>query len=49
MLMMENFHDTVKKKLQESKTGQVCVPGGMTALLQPLEVGVNWPFKTHIK
>lgn len=53
MLVLDSFRghmtDDVKKKLQEGKTEQVCIPGGMTSLLQPLDVCINRPFKAHLK
>lgn len=38
-----------KNRLRGSKTEQVCIPGGMTSLLQPLDVCINRPFKAHLK
>uniref|UniRef100_A0A8C4RRH5 HTH CENPB-type domain-containing protein n=1 Tax=Erpetoichthys calabaricus TaxID=27687 RepID=A0A8C4RRH5_ERPCA len=52
MLVMDSFHghftEGVKKRLKDGKTDQVIIPGGMTSLLQPLDVCINWPFKAHV-
>uniref|UniRef100_A0A8C4STC8 HTH CENPB-type domain-containing protein n=1 Tax=Erpetoichthys calabaricus TaxID=27687 RepID=A0A8C4STC8_ERPCA len=52
MLVMDSFRghltEGVKKRLKDGKTDQVIIPGGMTSLLQPLDVCINWPFKAHV-
>lgn len=53
MLVMDSFRghltDDVKKVLSETKTEQVIIPGGMTSMLQPLDVCINKPFKCQLK
>uniref|UniRef100_A0A8C4RKQ3 HTH CENPB-type domain-containing protein n=1 Tax=Erpetoichthys calabaricus TaxID=27687 RepID=A0A8C4RKQ3_ERPCA len=52
MLVMDSFRghltEGVKKRLKDGKTDQVIIPRGMTSLLQPLDVCINRPFKTHV-
>uniref|UniRef100_A0A8C4SMW6 HTH CENPB-type domain-containing protein n=1 Tax=Erpetoichthys calabaricus TaxID=27687 RepID=A0A8C4SMW6_ERPCA len=52
MLVMDSFHghltEGVKKRQKDGKTDQLIIPGGMTLLLQPLDVCINWPFKAHV-
>ena len=40
---------TVKRVLKNSRTDLAVIPGGMTSLLQPLDVGVNKPFKDNLR
>lgn len=53
MLVMDSFRghltDNVKKGLSKIKTQQVIIPGGMTSMLQPLDVCINKPFKCQLK
>lgn len=53
MLLLDSFRghltDDVKKRLKDGKTDQVIIPGGMTSMLQPLDVCINRPFKSHMK
>ena len=52
MLVLDSFraHRTpaIKKILQSAKTDLVIIPGGLTSILQPLDVVVNKPFKTKL-
>lgn len=53
MLVLDAFkgHTTekVKNLIKEMGSDFVCVPGGMTSQLQPLDVSVNKPFKDNFK
>ena len=39
----------VKRALKNSRTDVAVIPGGMTSLVQPLDVGVNKPFKDNLR
>ena len=39
----------VQSCLQDAKTDLVVIPGGLSSVLQPLDVSVNKPFKHHIR
>jgi hypothetical protein len=39
----------VKAQQQQEKCNLVIIPGGMTEILQPLQVLINWPFKVYIQ
>ncbi len=41
--------DRVKSALKQRKIDTVVIPGGMTSLLQPLDVAVNRPFKHNAR
>lgn len=49
-LVMDSFHghvaDYVKKMIGEHKTH--CIPCGMTSLVQPLNICINWSFRAHL-
>jgi hypothetical protein len=53
MLILDSFrgHNTeeVKKILKSRNTEQVRIPGGLTSMLQPLDVWINRPFKAAQK
>lgn len=53
MLVLDSFRghctDAVKARLAETSTDLVIIPGGMTSMLQPLDVCLNKPFKAHVK
>lgn len=53
MLVLDAFkgHTTekVKAAIKEMGSDFVCIPGGMTSQLQPLDVSVNKPFKDNFK
>ena len=41
--------DTVKQQLHENKTATAVIPGGLTSLVQPLDVCLNKPFKDRLR
>ena len=53
MLVWDQFRahltDEVKRSLKESDTISTVIPGGLTGMLQPLDVSLNRPFKTHMR
>ena len=53
MLVWDQFRahltEPVKKKLDKLKTQQAVIPGGLTSVLQPLDVCLNKPFKDHVR
>ena len=53
MLVLDAFrcHNSAptKEVLREYNTDLVMIPGGMTSILQPLDVGVNKPFKDGLR
>uniref|UniRef100_A0A1E1X1Z9 HTH CENPB-type domain-containing protein n=1 Tax=Amblyomma aureolatum TaxID=187763 RepID=A0A1E1X1Z9_9ACAR len=53
ILVLDSFrgHLTpgVKEKLQRDRTHLVVIPGGMTSILQPLDVCLNKPFKDRLR
>ena len=40
--------DSVKNQLREMKTELVVIPGGMTSVLQPMDLSINKPFKDRL-
>ena len=44
-----HFTGPVKKKLKEINTIPVLIPGGCTSKIQPLDVCLNKPFKSHVR
>jgi len=40
---------TIKAQLKEDNTDLVIIPGGLTRLLQPLDVSVNKPMKDALR
>jgi hypothetical protein len=48
MLVLDSYHghmtERVKAKVNKD-SDLLVIPGGMTKLLQPLGVVINWPFK----
>jgi len=53
MLVLDAFKghltDSVKNQLSKMKTERVVIPGGMTLVLQPMDVSINKPFKDRLK
>ena len=53
LLVWDSFHghlgDDTKRLLSEMKTDLAVIPGGLTSVLQPLDVSVNKPFKDNIR
>jgi hypothetical protein len=39
----------IKEEMRKANTDPVVIPGGMTSLLQVLDVVVNKPFKDHLR
>jgi len=52
MLVLDAFKghltDSVKNQLRKKKTELVVIPGGMTSVLQPMDVSINKPFKDRL-
>jgi hypothetical protein len=53
MLVLDAFKghvtDSVKDQLCKMKTELVVIPGGMTSVLQPMDVSINKTFKDRLK
>ncbi|KAK3925711.1 Pogo transposable element with KRAB domain [Frankliniella fusca] len=53
MLCLDAFRghltDPVKQKTKDMKSQMVIIPAGMTSVLQPMDVGVNKPFKDRLR
>ena len=53
MLVWDMFRahvtDTCKKTTSEIRTDMVVIPGGLTSVLQPLDVCLNKPFKDRLR
>jgi len=53
MLVLDAFKghltDSVKNQLHKMKTELVVIPGGMTSVLQPMDVSINKPFKDRLR
>jgi hypothetical protein len=53
MLVLDAFKvhvtDSVKDQLHKMKTELVVTPGGMTSVLQPMDVSINKPFKDRLR
>lgn len=53
MLVMDSMRahitDQIKEEIKKLNTIPVIIPGGMTKLLQPLDISVNKSFKGHLK
>ena len=53
MLVLDAFRrhrmQNLKTQLEEQRTDLSIIPGGMTSMLQPLDVSVNKPMKTALR
>ena len=53
LLVWDSFRghlsESVKLKMKELQTVPVIIPGGMTSMVQPLDVCVDKPFKDQVK
>jgi len=50
MLVWDQFRAHLTEKVKRSRnTVQAVVPGGLTGMLQPVDVSLNRPFKTHMR
>jgi hypothetical protein len=53
MVILDSVHghttEEVKKTFKSRNTDQVIIPGGLTSMLQPLDVCINRPFKAVLK
>ena len=53
MLVLDAFKghvtDSVKDQLRKMETELVVIPGGMTSVLQPMDVSINKPFKDRLR
>ena len=53
LLVMDSFEghktDSVKKRCNEENTDIAIIPGGLTSVLQPLDVCLNKPFKDRLR
>ena len=53
LLVWDSFRphmsENIKKRLKHAKTDTVVIPGGLTPMVQPLDVSINKPFKDSVK
>lgn len=53
LLIFEKFRthlmDSIFKKLEAENTDTSVIPGGLTSVLQPLDVSLNKPFKDNVR
>jgi len=47
--LKEHLTDSVKNQLRKMNTELVVIPGGMTSVLQPMDVSINKPFKDRLR
>lgn len=48
-MFKSHLTDTAKKLLKSKKTDMAVIPGGLTSVLQPLDVSLNKPFKDSMR
>lgn len=41
--------EPIKKRIKDCKTDLAVIPGGLTSLIQPLDVSINKPFKENLR
>ena len=44
-----HLNEDVKNKLQRGRTDIIVIPGGVTSILQPLDLSINKPFKESLR
>ena len=53
MLVYDSFRGhlegSVKNKFHDSGVDLAVIPGGLTSICQPLNIGINKPFKNHLR
>ena len=53
LLIWDSFQahrvDSVKRAVRQTNTDIAVIPGGLTSILQPLDVFLNKPFKDHLR
>jgi len=53
MLVLDAFKghltDSMRNQLRKMKTELVVIPGGMTSVLQPMDISINKPFKDRLR
>ena len=47
--MRAHITDDIKQKIYSENTFPVIIPGGLTKLLQPLDIAVNKTFKANLR
>ena len=48
-MFRSHLTDSVKATLKRNNTVSAVIPGGLTSLLQPLDVSLNKPFKDNMR
>lgn len=53
MLVYDSFRghleESIKKRFHDSNVDLAVIPGGLTSICQPLDVGINKPFKDNLR
>lgn len=44
-----HWHESVRENMRKMKADSLCIPARMTSFLQPLDVGLNAPFKVRLR